>query len=63
MLKTIWDDEFHRPVVLYYDKAKAESAGVGREELLLDLEHPAVQFSSVEGVVKWINPPLTDSRV
>ena len=41
--------------MLYYDKAKAESAGVGREELLLDLEHPAVQFSSVEDVVKWIN--------
>ena len=55
VLKTAWDEEFHRPVVFYFNKAVAAGAGIDREGLLLDLHHPAVHYSSVEDVIKWIN--------
>ena len=55
VLKTAWCEEFHQPVVYYYDKAAALADGKCKEDLMDDLQHRSVHYSNVHDVVRWIN--------
>jgi hypothetical protein len=55
VLKAAWDAEFDQPIVYYFDTVAAAAAGVNREQLMTDLQHPVVAWSSVTDVVGWIN--------
>ena len=55
VLKAAWDEEFDQPIVYYFDTVAAAAAGANREQLMTDLQHPVVAWSSVTDVVGWIN--------